>query len=335
MAHINIAIIGLNRVSLSVALALNRYNASKGAAHKFTITLADDRVGVREEVVKARLADRVEGNVFNVARDKQIIVLGVPYADSEVMYQQLSSETMPGAVILDTALLKMPAIGWAKQYCNEETHLVGVTAIVNPKYLFDGADDALHAQADLFDKGRLLLMPSPGCVKEAVELASDFAGIIGAEPQFYDPAEHDSLTAGTELLPALLGVAAFHSLYKGHGWTDKQKLTNPAFGRLTHRLFDTHPDDLRDAFLHNRADLVRQLDGLMSTLGEFRTALNSGDSYALEAALVDAANEYDGWINRRFSGKWEEDTLPKAEPVSNMLLGNFLGGFFNKKGSKG
>jgi prephenate dehydrogenase len=332
MATVSIAILGLGRLGASVGLALKRYNASKDAQHTFEITPADTRAGVREEAQKIGLADKIERDVIGVAANKDIVILALPYADVQVAYKALGRELRSGAVLLDMSPLKQPSLEWAKTHLHPEAHQVGITPIVNPNYLFDGLDDTLHATPDLFDNSNMLLMPSVTCSKEAVELAADFSILLGAKPHFVDPVEHDSLVAATEGLPAVLGLATFYMMLKSRGWHDYQRLTNPSFGRLSHHLHDTHPDDLRDFLLLNRESLVRQIDQLVDTLGTFRTVLAANDRAALESALVESGDAYDTWLNRRHNGKWDDNPAEAKNPsIGNMLMTGFMGSFLTRR----
>lgn len=330
MAAVSVAVLGLGREGASVALALRRYNARKDAKHAFTITLADPRGGIREDAVKAGIGDKIEANLFNAVQNRDIIVLALPYADMQTAYRDLAAELRSGVVILDFSPLKLPSLAWAKQYLPAEVHLVGMTPVINPDYLFDGLDDTQHAREDLFDKGSMLLMPAATCVKEAVELAADFSTLLGAKPHFVDPAEHDGIVALTEGLPSLLGVAAFYAAQRSFGWGDAQRLTNPAFGRLTRQLYDTHPDDLRDTWLNNRDNLVRHLDSLLETLHEMRGALAQSDRDALEAALIRSSDSYSQWINRRVNRKWDEGDSAMKE-IGNTVMSSLLGGYLTKR----
>lgn len=332
MTTVSVAILGLGRIGASIGLALKRYNERKDAQHKFEVTCADLRAGVREDATTLGLTDRIDRDPFNAARNKDIVVLALPYADVQAAYKNIGSELRSGAVILDASPLKEPSLEWAKTYLSKEAHVVGITPIINPKYLFDGLDDSLHAAADLFDNGAMLLMPSVTSIKDAVELAADFSTILGAKPHFADPAEHDSLSALTEGLPALLGVAAFYMTLKGQGWNDAQRFTNPAFGRLTHHLHDTHPDDLRDMLLNNRVSLVPQIDQLIETLTAFRGTLVRNDRAALEAALIESSDAYSNWINRRHNARWDDEKAELNTPsVGGMLMTGLMGNFLSKR----
>jgi prephenate dehydrogenase len=332
MANVTVAILGLGRTGASLALALRRYNSRKDARHTFEITCADLRAGIREDAAKAGVGDKIERDLFNAASGKDIVVLALPLAEIQDAYKVIGPELRPGAVVLDTSPLKVPSLAWAAKHLGKDVHMVGITPIVNPAYLFDGLDDTLHAKADLFDKGSMLLMPGASCVKEAIELAVDFAGLVGAAPHFFDPAEHDSLIALTEGLPSLLGLASFYMSTRTSGWIDAQRLTNPAFGRLTRSLYDTHPDDLRDLWLHNRENLVRHTNDLIAMLQSLRELLAQNDADAVEAALGEASDAYNTWINRRSSGKWDDEKGEQPDQsVGNMLMSGLMGGFLSKR----
>ena len=329
---ITVTIIGLDRTGSSVALALRRCNRSKRAPQHFEVRGADPRPGILESAKRAGICDRIERNLAGAARDRDIVVLALPLPEQGQAWQALTGNLQPGAVVLDMAQLKAPAARLAQEHLPDDAHLVQVTPVVNARYLFDGVDDADHAAEDLFDDGNMLLMPAPDCSRAAVELASDFSALLGATPHFMDALEHDILSAATVDLPALLGVASFHCLSHSPGWNDLQRLTNPPFGRLTHQLFDRHPDDLRDQWLHNREPLLRWLDDLLVTLQQARRALADGDRDALEALLTGAEEEYSAWINRRSNNRWDADERKSDLPSpSSMLMSGLMGDFLSRR----
>jgi prephenate dehydrogenase len=332
MATVSVSILGMGRVGASVALALRRYSARKDAQHTFAVTCADMRPGIREDAAKVGI-DKVERDLFDAVRGRDVVVMALPYADVQTAYKEIGAQLRSGAVLLDYSPLKMPSLEWAKKHLTGGAHLVGIAPILNPAYLFDELDDTLHAHADLFDKGNMLLMPGASVAREAVELASDFCSLLGASPHFFDPAEYDSLVAVTEGLPAALGVAVFHMLMGSAGWADTQRVTNPSFGRLTHHLYDTHPDDLRDLFLNNRDALARKLDETITHLQDLRNALIRDDRAAIEAMLISASEEYSGWVNRRHSARWDEAESNSSQTPSmgGMVMGGLMGGFLSKR----
>ncbi|NDJ62635.1 MAG: prephenate dehydrogenase [Chloroflexi bacterium] len=332
MTTISVAIIGLGRIGTSVGLALKRYNASKNSQQQFEITGFDT---LNANLKNAKDTGAIDGSgrgVDATAEGKDIVVLALPYGEVEGALRLMGESLRPGAVVLDFATLKRPSLAWAGKHLADESHLVGVTAVLNPKYLFDGLDDAEHAAADLFDKGGMLLAPGVKCAKEAVELAADFTDLIGATTYFADPTEHDSWIAGTEALPAALGAAFYHTLSQHPGWGDIQRTGNPSFGRLTHHLADTHPDDLRDLLLASREDLARQIDALTETLTAMRQILAANDQDTLEALLVNAAETYEQWYARRQRGRWQEDdTGAASETRGGAIMTGLLGSYLSRR----
>lgn len=338
MADIAIGLLGLGRMGASVGLALKRYNARPDSKHHFKITGFDtspDNVKVAKE---RGAVDETARQAFDAARGKDIVVMAMSYAEVEATYKYIADDLRPGAVVIDFAPLKSPSLEWGAKHLSREIHVLGATPLVNMAYLFDGLDKTDRASADLFDDGLILLSPSVTSIPAAIELGADFAAILGATSQFIDPAEVDSLMAAMEAMPMLLGTAYFLTVMRSGAWTDGQRLGNPAFGMLTRHLFDTHPDDLRDHWMQNRANLTRWLDATAETLRQFRLSLAAGDRDAVEAAVGEAAREYEIWVNRRAKQRWDRDAGSVPDPTGD-VMSSFFGGFitnrFRKKGDEG
>jgi prephenate dehydrogenase len=308
---IAIGILGLGRIGTSVGLALKRRNADKDSPQQFVITGYDTAPAAAESARKRGALDSVARQPDSAAANQDIVVLTLPHGETAGAYRAISGALRPGAVILDAGLLKQPS-SEAAQALPPAVHAVGVTPILNPAYLFDGRDAAEYAAADLFDKGAWLIAPDARSAGDAIELASDFALLVGATPLFVDPVELDAWTTSVEIMPALLGFAAFYSLLRADGWENAQRAGNPAFARLTHHLYDVHPDDLRDLLVANRLGVVQSLDRLIETLTVLRGAVAKNDKHTLEAALVESSEQYSTWINRRTRGEWGDNPIQNA-----------------------
>jgi len=238
-------------------------------------------------------------------------------------------------VLLDTAPFKQPSGAWAKKYCTSEVYPVGITPIVNARYLFDGLDDLDHAAEDYFDKGVMLVSPGADADRDAVQLASDLAAMLGAAPRFTDPAEHDSWTAVVEALPALIGVAAFESISGQDHWDDLRRVANPAFGQLTHHLLEMHPDALRDLLLRDRERLIRQIDALITTLGAVRDVLAADDRDALEALLIRSTDSYYEWLGRRRANDWDPSASAERDSASQTIMTGMFGSAIARRLTRG
>ena len=330
-ATIKVGILGLGRIGASVGLALKRYNASKDARQQF-VTVGYAANSAQTQALKTvNSVDKIARSIEEAAYEQDIVVMALPYHDVQPAYQIIGKGLRPGAVLLDASPLKLPSQEWAAKYMNEEAHMVGVAPIVNPKYLFDGTDDAEHAAADMFDKGSFMLMANAKSEKDAVELASDFGELLGMTPLFGDPVEYDVWAAASEGLPAVLGLAAFYTLHRRDGWNDVRKVGNPAFGRLTHQLYDQNPDDLRDLMVNNRENLIRQIDATTETLGILRRLLAENDRMALEEVLIQSAETYVTWVLHRQDGQWDKLESTASTSKSEMLMSGLFGTYLSKR----
>jgi prephenate dehydrogenase len=330
MSTISVGILGLGRTGASLGLALRRYSKEKTARHQFQITGVDPRGSAQASAEKLGAVDRTARSYAEAAEGRDIIIIALPYSDVASAYREIGLSARPGAVVMDLSPYKAPSLKWAKEFLPEQVYLVGVTAVVNPDYLFDGLDDTDHARADLFERGSWLLMPAANCAKDAVELAADLSSILGAAPHFMDPFEHDALIAATEAVPALLSLGYYMAIGRGNAWSDAQRITNPNFGRQTRYLEDTHPDDLRDLLLNSRQTVVPHLDATIAALQALRTVIERGDRDALEAALIESANSYNMWISKRRSGKWDEQSEAPSMSGSSIMSG-LMGDFLAKR----
>lgn len=331
MADISIAILGLGRLGTSVGLALKRYNESSGAKHHFTVTGFTSTPDQGKQAQQMKALDHFKHQAHEAVAGQDIVVMAMPYAEVEATYQYIGQDFRPGAVIVDFSPLKRPSLNWAKEHLSSEVHLIGATPLINPSRIYDGADEIARASNDLFDGGLMLLMPSVTSIPAAIELGSDFATILGSKAQFIDPDEHDSLMASMESLPSVLGVAYFYMMMNNRGWSDAQRFSNTAFSMLTHRLFDTHPDDMRDLWMGTRTDLVRHMDTLIGVLKQMRNSLAESDRDTLESTLGAASEQYEEWYNRRVKNNWDKEALKAPDSNAGGVMNTLFGGFISNR----
>ncbi len=336
MADVSVTILGLGRMGASLCLALKRYNNKPNAANRFYLTAFSTDAQQVKLAKDAQLADRLATNALDAVRGADIVVLALPAGEIDGLLAYTAPEFRAGAVLFDLSRYKQPGNRSAGKYL-PDVHYVGLTPVLNPKYLFDGLNDTTNANEDLFDDSTVFVMPSVSCAPQAVNLATDFAQVLGGTPQFIDIAEHDALMVSTETLPDVLATAYFLMMSRGHGWDDSQRLTSPTFGTLTQMLYHTHPSDLRDESLANRDSLVRALDAYLVVLRELRDLIADNERDATEAAFNMAADNYQTWLNRRYFNRWEHERTPtplEAPGLMHTLLGGFVAGKLRGKKDK-
>ena len=330
--HVNVAIIGLDRVGTSFGLALKRYEGRSGASHDFTIIGSDLSGEAMKAAKKLNAIDNFHRQLLKAVDNADLILLNTPYALVEDHYERMGPALKPGAVVLDLTPLKDRSNHLAAQHfrkANSEgqvAYALGITPIVRATGLYEADHSAECAQADLFDEMEVFIAPDAGCPSEVIALAEDVISLVGAQPRFIDPHEHDGLIAATEGLPALLGAAMFYMLQGSDGWRELRRMVNPNLAITFQNLRYDKPEDLLELSVENRDNLLRHLDAYINTLGEVREALASDEGpEAMEALLSVVYEQFNHWDIKRHSGKWDEKPQVETRPGPLGPMGNVFG----------
>jgi len=331
--HVNVTIVGLDRLGASFGLALKRYQSRPDARHSFTILGSDTANEPMKAAQKLGAVDDFQRDKLKAIENAELIITNLPYGQMEGLLARIGPALKLGAVVLDLSPLKQPVLGWVDEFFPKNAdgqptaYLVGMTPIINVEALYSGALGVEDARADLFDGAEILIAPDARCPAEAVQLAEDVARLVGGKPRFIDPAEHDGLIAATEELPALLGAALFYTLQRSEGWPELQHMVNPTLALAIQSLRTRERTDAKALFSYNRANLLHHLDNLIARLNEVRRALAAGEETGeLDAFLDVVYGAWQQWDVKRTSGNWEEtggvEKLPgPLSSMSGMLFG--------------
>lgn len=318
---IKITIIGTGQIGTSIGLAL-------GAHKDLFLRVGHDKTLQNANRAKAMDAlDKVDYNLPNSVSDAAIVILALPQDQIRETIQYIASELKEDAILMDTAPLKSEVQQWAKELLPPDRYYIGLTPVINPAYLETTGSGVEAAHADLFKGGMMAIFLPPGLPEEAVKLATDFSDLLGAGHLFIDPAELDSMMAGTHLLPQLLAAAYLNSTLGEPGWQDTRKLTGRPYALLTGAMMGA---DETASFsrlgISAREDLLRKLNRLADNLERLRQQLISGDGESLKQDLERARLGHDQWLKERTAGNWAEREigsnveLPSAKQVFSRLI---------------
>ncbi len=300
MAKMRIAIVGLGLVGGSLGLALKKSKLN------LEIVGHDKDPGVAGRALKRGAVDKTEWNLINACDGAALIVLAIPLDGIRDTLAALQSHLSPGVIVTDTATTKAPVLEWA-QALPAGVHFIGGDPVIKPDRVIAGCGiDA--ADAELFQNATYCLTPSPAAASQAIEVMSSFAQLVGAQPYFIEPAEHDGLMAGVRHLPALLATALAAVVIQSQGWRERGKLASTTFRIAT----ELAPLDDRTAsaqFLAHRDDLMRWVDALIAELRDLRGMCERADADALQHVIQNVIHERDKWL----SGKLDASGLPTPE----------------------
>ncbi len=270
---IQITIIGLGQIGSSIGLAL--------ADHKDNIQRVghDKEQDVARKAMKMGAVDKVSVNLFRAVENADMVLLALPLDQIYETLSLIANDLREDVVILDTAPVKSAVIAWASELLPPKRHFVGLTPVLNPRYLMETTTGIEAARADLFKDGLMAVVPGSGVDSAAVKLAIDLTSLVGASPLFVDPLEVDSFMAATHLLPQLVSAALLNATVDEPGWRDGGKFAGRAYAQLTSlgAALDTAPAMVR-ACLDNPDNMVRVLDNLVGSLNALRAEILAGET---------------------------------------------------------
>jgi prephenate dehydrogenase len=220
---------------------------------------------------KAGALDEIKFNLPASVRDAQIVLLCLPLSGVRETLGFIASDLQEGAVIMDTAPAKATVAAWVRELIPQGRYYVGFSPAAGAGYLH-GIDLGVDsARADLFKDGLFLVNAPLGTPGEAVKLATDLVGLLGAQAMLSDEVEADGLLASTHILPQLIAAALLDSTVDQPGWLEARKVAGRPFATATAAL--TYQDEARslgEAALGNRENVVRVLNTYVTSLLKLR-----------------------------------------------------------------
>jgi len=326
---VQLTIIGLGQIGASIGLALGKHG------DKLIRIGSDIDPKVMKQALKLGAVDKTSPNLHAAIRAADIIILALPLDQVQEMMNAVAPELKEGAVLMDTAPIKVATAEWAVAILPENRSYVGFTPILNQRYLHTEGYGIAAAKSDLFQNGMFGITTPPKTSPEAINLATNLAKLMDAEPLFVDLHEIDGLMAATHLLPQLMSAALLNATLDQPGWREARKVAGRAFAEVSGPA--AHLDDVEAlvaAANLNRANTVRKLDDAIAALQSLRREIAQDDSDALSTRLKHAKAGVHQWWQERGAGNWLADELPKAEniPTKSDVLGNIFGfGLWKKK----
>ena len=269
-----VAIIGTGLIGASIGLGLREQ------ADKNTIEIVGyDRNTQRARAAERRDAiDKRENSALAAVADASLVVISTPILAMREVMQEISSTLMPGAVVTDTGSTKGEVMGWARELLPDRVHFVGGHPMAGKTEV--GAD---HADPQLFNGARWVVVPTRQASQAAVETITGFAAGLGAKPMFMDPDEHDAYVAAVSHLPMLAAGVLFRLTHDSEAWPELSMLASSGF-RDTTRLAGTDEQMAHDIALTNRDQVIHWLQRYRGAIYDLEDQLNKleGDEELLE-----------------------------------------------------
>jgi prephenate dehydrogenase len=283
--------------------------------------------------LKARVVDRIIGDLANVPAECDLCILSLPPGEMIPALESLAPRLAEGALVLGTSPVQAPIVAWCAEHLPAGRSYVGAVPVEGASGVAAEAESA--SDHGRFDGGVMALVMPRGTPQSAIDVVVSLARIMGARAFFLDPAELDAATAATAGLPTLLAAALMNMSARQPGWRDARRLTGPAFTQATALLDGLDPQPTADALTLNRASLTAKLDALLAELGEWRAALGSGEDETLTRRVSDAARAHAEWIHARRKGDWEAEEMRSSLPLEGPSALERMFGMGRRRGKTG
>jgi prephenate dehydrogenase len=135
-------IIGLGQIGASIGLGL--------AGQKQIVRVGQDiEPSVVKKAEKLGAVDKVIINLVKAVKDADMVILALPVDQIQETLEFIAPELKPETVVIDMAPVKQAVVDWAAKALPEAL-IRGMTPVINPAYLMDGAWGIDAAHADLF-----------------------------------------------------------------------------------------------------------------------------------------------------------------------------------------
>jgi prephenate dehydrogenase len=326
---VQITVIGLGQVGTSIGLALE--------PHKERILrVGHDRHGdVTRQVEKMGAFDKIINNLHAAVEEADIVILAVHEDQIRGTLEQIASDLKEGAVVMDTSTSMITVGSWMKELLPPERYFATISPSINPQYLEGLHLGAEEAHADLFQKSVLVITSPVGMPADAIRLATELAGLLGAEPFYADPHEFDGLVASSKVLPLLASAALVNATVDQPGWREGRKLAGKYYHHATEPMMYLPQGIMLERLaMMNSENVSRVINNFIYALIDMRDAIQDENREKLESLIKNARDNQAEWYNQRMSARWEKEARSELPSTGEHMSRFFTGGLLKKRDEK-
>ncbi len=313
-----IAIIGTGLIGGSLGMALKAAGLSG-----LEIVGHDRDRGAANQAVKVGAIDRAEHNLPRAVSGAGMLIIAVPVLSVREVMQQIAPDLQENAVVTDTTSTKAHVMRWAGEMLPEHVNFVGGHPMAGKE-----AGGIENAEAGLFRDKAYCVCPAVDASEGAVKSVLGLARLVGAEPLFIDPDEHDIYAAAVSHLPLMISTALFSMLRSSPAWNDMGMMASSGFRDVT-RLASGDAAMSHGIWVTNRDAVIHWLDRMADELRGFRDMLKDAQDEALLETFLKTQIERDTFL-REPPRRRAESTIEKVDS-GQALLSMLVGGMMAKQ----
>ncbi len=301
MAKGHIALVGLDRVGIALALAIK--TAVPGSA----VVLVDPENRRLREAGKYGKFDGSQTSLVAGCRDAALVILNLATSQLQEAFTQIAPVLSTDAVLLDLGGVKEEAVRLAAELLPAHVRYMGCHLILHP----ERASQA-EPSSTFFHGAVMCMTPTTQADEGVIKIGSDLAKALGARPYFLEPGEHDGMVAAVEGLPGLLSVALALTTLQSEAWPELAMLAGPIYDQALLPLSNTALDE-GAALTLNRVHVLRWLDALQVTLRDLRHLIDEGQTEQVERIIAEAVQKHTDWLGSKPVIAWTDEAgLPPS-----------------------
>ncbi len=297
------SIIGLNQVGVSIAMAL------AGKKNELICVGLDRDTRLAHEVEKNKAFHQILYNLRGAVEKADAVILCVPFDEVKETLEAISGLLKPGAVVLDTSLLKKAPGEWAEAILAEANPFIGIYPTIKPEYEKLPRLSPQSARPDLFE-GRIMFLATGGKTSQAaIQFASGLSEMVGSASMFIDREEFDGNITAFELLGQAVTSSVYSVICTQLGNKDGQKMAGASFGALGNILARMDEREfLGQSWIVDRQVLSQYLGMVAAEIKKVQSLLDPARAKDLESYLQSCREYHAEWERHHLAGEWDRLT---------------------------
>lgn len=313
----NYTIIGLGRIGTSLGMAIRTKGDSRVVGYD-----ADNNAQSLAQRMGA--VDSVEWNIDKAVNDADVVIAATPAGSLYDVFDGIAPHLKQGAVVTDTSPAKRAVMEWAKELLPDHVGYVGGNPLTGASIR-----EQKEASGYIFHNTKWAVVAPPTAGNSAIRAVTDLIESVGAKPVFMDSHEHDSFSAATSGLPAVVSAAVMNAVSTSPSWSEISRFVGKDFDNITAPA-SGDPASSQSAAATNADMLAHWIDQLIERFQAIRAGLLDDEArFASDGLLADSFVQ--AWEQRARLEAGVADRRPETEeraPIpssSESMMGLFFG----------
>jgi prephenate dehydrogenase len=315
---VNVACIGLSQISVSAALTLT--NRSKDFKFKGWDPSLDARVNADRTKVFGAITKKPQEAI----RDADLVLLSLPSDEAESTFKILDVTMGRDVMVINISPMQVQTLHYFREVFGKKVPFISVFPVLQPDTLEDCLFGPRAAREDMFDKSLIFISDAQDAPPAVLDLAVDFAVLLGGQPLFTTPEELDGLIAANLLLPQLSAVALMKAASKQPSWHEGEKLAGGLLFHSTLPLADLYENEYFGFTARaNGENMTRLVEDLIRELIEVRDLLKEENKEKISDLFNQALDSRDEWLTERYRSQMSPH-IATSIPGRDEALKRFL-----------